>query len=127
MLLGVKLHNRANRVYRDVRTEQALLGHIMRSRHRWRRVAYAHRPTGQPCAIVWCLHSCLSKLGGGPSFEHCLLVGLATRFVWGLGGNIMRLLGPQILCGGFRALYRYIDAGKSMGTVPIADSVSMYL
>ena len=41
------------------------------------------------------MHGYLGGLGGGPSCEHCLLGGLAIRFVWGLGGTIVRFLDPK--------------------------------
>ena len=44
--LATEVRNRVSRAWREARTERALLGHVMRSRHRRRRVAHAHRPTG---------------------------------------------------------------------------------
>jgi hypothetical protein len=40
------------------------------------------------------VHGGLGGLGGGPSCEHYLLGGLAIRFVWGLGGTVLRVLRP---------------------------------
>jgi hypothetical protein len=77
----------------------------MRSRHRWRRVARAHRPMGQPCTIVWCMLGCLDGLGGGPSCEHGLPGGVAMRSVWGLGGIVMRVSGPPKICDSYSYIY----------------------
>ena len=41
------------------------------------------------------VHGFLGGLVGGPSREQCLLKGLATRFVWGLGKAVLRFLGPK--------------------------------
>ena len=41
------------------------------------------------------VHGYLGGLGGGPSCEHCLLGGLAIRFVWGLGGTVLHFLDPK--------------------------------
>ena len=56
------------------------------------------------------VHGCLGGLGGGPSCEHCLLGGLAIRFVWGLG--------PKKLCGIFRRLYKGLGTESVIGAAP---------
>ena len=116
-LLGTELHNRVSRACREARIERALLGHVMRSIHRWRRVAHAHRPMEWPCAVVLGVHGCLGGLVGGPICEHCLLGGLAIRFVRGLGGNVLRFLDPKNLCGIYRCLYRQLGTETSIRTV----------
>ena len=64
---------------------------------------------------MWCVHGCRSGLGGGPSCEHCLLGGLAIRFVWGLGGTVLRFLDPKNLCGIYRRLYGELGTESVMG------------
>ena len=51
---------------------------------------------GWPCAVVWGVHGCLGGLVGGPSSEHCVLGGLAIRFVWGLVGLFYTFWTPKI-------------------------------
>ena len=53
------------------------------------------------------VHGYLGGLGGGPSYEHYLLGGLAIRFsfLWGLGEVVLRFLDPEKLYGIFRGLY----------------------
>ena len=68
---------------------------------------------------MWCVHGGLGGLGGGPSCEHYLLGGLAIRFVWGLGGTVLRFLDPIKLCGIFRCLYGELGTESVMGTVPM--------
>ena len=41
------------------------------------------------------VHGCFGGLGGGSISEHCLLGGLAIRFVWGLGEAVLRFLDPK--------------------------------
>jgi hypothetical protein len=53
------------------------------------------------CAIVRGVHGYLGGLGGGPSYEHCPLGGLAIPFVWGLGEAVLRFLDPKQICGIF--------------------------
>ena len=48
---------------------------------------------------MWGVHGCLGGLSVGRSCEHCLLGGLAIRFVWGLGGTVLRFLDPKKLLG----------------------------
>ena len=44
----------------------------------------------------------LVVLVGGPSCEHCMLGGLAIRFVWGLREAVLRFLDPKnyVVCLG---------------------------
>ena len=68
------------------------------------------------------VHGYLGGLVGGPiceQGEHCLLGGLAIRFVWGLGGTVLRFLDPKILFGIFRCLYRELGTETSMGAAPM--------
>ena len=64
------------------------------------------------------VHGYLGGLGGGPSCEHCLLGGLAIRFVWGMGGTVLRFLDPKNLCGIFRCLYTELGTESVMGAAP---------
>ena len=66
---------------------------------------------------MWGVHGYLGGLVGGPSCEHCLLGGLAIRFVWGLGGTILRFFGTQKLCGVYRRLYGELGTESAMRIV----------
>ena len=76
---------------------------------------------------MWGVHGCLGGLVGGPSCEHCLLGGLAIRFVWGLGGIVPRFLDPKKLCGSFKCLYRELGTKSVMGAAhmdfPVPNSL----
>ena len=74
---------------------------------------------GWPCAVVWGVHGCLGGLVGGPSCEHCLLGGLAIRFVWGLGKAVLRFLGPKKSCGIYRRLYDELGTESVIGAAPM--------
>jgi hypothetical protein len=71
------------------------------------------------------VHGCLDGLGRGASCEHCLLRRLTIRFVWGLGGTVLRIFGPKTLCGIFRCLYTEIGTELVMRTVRMDLPVPM--
>ena len=73
------------------------------------------------------VHGCLGGLGGGPSCEHNLLRGLAIRYVWGLGGAVLRFLDPKKLCVIFRCLYRKLGTESVMRTVRMNFPVPNFL
>ena len=76
---------------------------------------------------MWGVHGYLGGLGGGPSCEHCLLGGLAIRFVWGVGEAVLHFLAPQKVCGIFRWLYTELGTESVIQTVwmdlPVPNSV----
>ena len=53
--------------------------------------------------------------------------GLAIRFVWGLGGTVLRFLDPKNLCGIYRCLYRQLGTESAMRTVRMDFPVPNYL
>ena len=73
------------------------------------------------------VHGYLGGLGGGPSCRQCPLGGLAIRFVWGLGGTVLRFLDPKKTCGIFRCLYRKLGTESVMRTVRMDFPVPNFL
>ena len=76
------------------------------------------------------VHGYLGGLGGGPSCAHCPLGGLAIRFVWGMGGTVLRFFGPQkfMWCSCmYRCIYGELGTESVMRTVRVDFPVPNFL